>query len=255
MTDDIARDVPSPDTSANRAEDARATSRRGFLRVVGLGGTIALLPRFVVACDSDSTTEPGSGIPGSGEPLVIDFASGDVAILQLAFVIEQIEADFYSRVVDAFETSNISAGEQTILTEIRDHELGHRAFLAGTIGADAALPATTTFRGVNFSDRAAVLAAARAVEDLGIATYNGAAQYLTSPETLLALAKIVSVEGRHSSTIRDLQEPKNGAFSPAASDDVWRPAKSAASMQSYLVDKLGFANVPAVFVQGPKGGG
>jgi len=255
MTDDITRDVPSPDTPGSFAERPRATSRRGFLRALGLGGTIAALPRLVVACGSDSVTEPSNGIPGTGEPLLIDFASGDVAILQLASVIEQIEAEFYARVVAAFATSNITASEQTVFTEIRDHELGHRAFLDGTLGADAAVPATVTFRGVNFSDRAAVLTAARAVEDLGIETYNGAAQYLTGPDTLLAIAKIVSVEGRHSSTIRDLQEPKNGAFSPAASDDVWRPTKAAASIQSYLVDKLGLVNVPTTFVEGPKGGG
>jgi len=255
MTDDITRAAPSTLDERSLIELHAATSRRGFLRALGVGATVALVPSLVVACGSDSATGPSSGIPGSGNPLLIDFESGDVAILQLASVMEQIEADFYSRVVAAFETSNIAAGEQAALTEIRDHELAHHAFLDGTLGADASRAATATFRGVNFSDRTAVLAAARVLEDLGIATYNGAAQYLTGPETLVALAKIVSVEGRHSSTIRDLQEPKNGAFSPAASDDVWRPAKSAASIQSYLVDKLAFANIPTTFIQGPKGGG
>jgi len=253
MTHDTTRGTSSPRIFQDITSRTAPTSRRAFLRVLGLGGTIALLPG-ASACDSESTTEPGNGIPASGNPIVIDFSQGDVAVLQLASVLEQIEAEFYSRLVAGFATSNIAAGEQAVLTEIRDHELAHRAFLDGTLGA-AVIAVTTTFRGMDFSDRTAVLTAAGTLEDLGIATYNGAAQYLTSPETLLALAKIVSVEGRHSSTIRDLQEPKNGAFSPAASDDVWRPAKSAASIQSYLVDKLGFANVPAIFVQGPKGGG
>ena len=119
MTDDITRDVPSPDTPGSFAERPRATSRRGFLRALGLGGTIAALPRLVVACGSDSVTEPSNGIPGTGEPLLIDFASGDLAILQLASVIEQIEAEFYARVVAAFATSNITASEQTVFTEIR----------------------------------------------------------------------------------------------------------------------------------------
>jgi len=141
-----------------------------------------------------------------------------------------------------------------VLTEIRDHELAHRAFLEGTLGA-AVIPVTTTFRGMDFADRTAVLTAARTLEDLGIATYNGAAQYLTGTDTLLVVAKIVSVEGRHSAAIGDLQDAKSSAFSPAPSDDVWRPAKSAASIQTYLVDKLGFANIPATFIEGPKGGG
>jgi hypothetical protein len=254
MTDDTTRRAASPRMPAGLTERSTARpSRRRFLRVLGLGGTIALLPG-AGACDSDSSTEPGNGIPASGNPVVIDFAQGDVAVVQLAAVLEQIEAEFYSRLVAAFATSNIAAGEQAVLTEIRDHELAHRAFLDGTLGA-AAIPVTATFRGVNFSDRTAVLSAARTLEDLGIATYNGAAQYLTSPGTLLEFAKIASVEGRHSSTIRDLQEPRTAAFSPAAADDAWRPAKAATSLQDYLVDKLAFANAPALFVQGPNGGG
>jgi hypothetical protein len=255
MTDDT-RGVPSPlaigfeDLVQRRA----ATTRREFLRALGLGGSIAMLPGLVAACGSESPTGPSNGIPGSGGPVLIDFANGDVAILQLAFVLEQIEAEFYSRVVTGFASSNITASEQTVLTEIRDHELAHRAFLEGTLGAST-ITITPTFRGVNVSDRAPVLTTARALEDLGIATFNGAAQYVTSPATLLSLAKIVSVEGRHSSVIRDLQEARTPAFSPAASDDAWRPTKAATSIQSYLVDKLAFANVPPTFVQGPNTGG
>ena len=48
--------------------------------------------------------------------------------------------------------------------------------------------ATPTFRGIDFNDRTAVLTAARSIEDLGIATYNGVAQYLTGPDALLAVA-------------------------------------------------------------------
>jgi len=255
MTDDIARGAQAMDTNGSLATRRATSSRREFLRVLGLGATIALLPGIGVACGSDTATGPTSAIPGSGEPLLIDFEAGDVAILQLASVMEQIEAEFYARVVAAFGTSNIPAGEQATFTEIRDHELAHRAYLDGTLGTDAARTATATFRGVDFADRTAVLTAAQAIEDLGIATYNGAAQYLTGTDTLLVVAKIVSVEGRHSAAIRDLKDAKSAAFSPDPSGDVWRPAKSAASIQTYLVDKLGFANIPATFIQGPKGGG
>ena len=248
MTHDTTRGTSSPRIFQEITSRTAPTSRRAFLRVLGLGGTIALLP--AAACDSESTTEPGNGIPASGNPIVIDFSQGDVAVVQLASVLEQIEAEFYSRLVAGFATSNIAAGEQAVLTEIRDHELAHRAFLDGTLGA-AVIPVTTTFRGMDFSDRTAVLTAARTLEDLGIATYNGAAQYLTSPATLLELAKIASVEGRHSSTIRDLQQPRSNAFSSNSSDDAWRPVQSATSLQDYLVDKLAFANTPAAFLPGP----
>jgi len=248
MTDDTTRGTRSPRDFEETSSRSALTSRREFLRVLGLGGTVALLP--AAACDSDSTTEPSNGVPASGNPVLIDFAESDVAVLQLASVLEQIEAGFYSRLVAEFATSNISAGDQAVLTEIRDHELAHRAFLDGTLGA-LVIPVTATFRGVVFSDRTAVLTAARTLEDLAIATYNGAAQYVASPATLLELAKIASVEGRHSSTIRDLQQPRTNAFSPGGSDDAWRPAQSATSLQDYLIDKLAFANIPAAFMPGP----
>ena len=255
MIDHNSPRPPRPLVVGSVADSRVVASRRSFLRLVGLGGAIALLPRFVSACDSDEATNPTDGIAGSGNPLIIDFAQGDVAILQYALVLEHVEAEFYSRVVSAFGGSNITAADQAVLTEIRDHELAHREFLRGTLGADGAFTTTSTFSGVNFADRAEVLAAARTLENLGIAAYNGAVQYLTSPANVLSLAKIVSVEGRHAATIADLLEPRTITFAPRATDDVFRPAKVAAAVQANLVDKLGFANAPAAFTQGPNGGG
>lgn len=256
MIDDDNLDEPAlPLVIGSFAEWQVLASRRTFLRLVGLGGALALLPGFVVACESEETTAPIDGFPGSGDALVIDFSQGDVALLQYALVLEQIEADFYSRVVSAFSTSSITTAEQAILTEIRNHEVAHREFLRGTLGADGAFTITTTFTGVDFTDRAAALGAARSLEDLGVAAYNGAVQYLTSPANILFLAKIVSVEARHAAVIRDLLDPRAITFAPSAADDVFRPAKVAAALQANLVDKLGFSNAPAVFTQGPNGGG
>ena len=231
------------------------TSRRDFLRVVGVAGAATALPAFMSACDSSSTTEPTNGLPASGGPLVIDFAQGDPAILQFALVLEQIEAEFYTRVVNAFEGSSVTVGEQSVLTEIRNHEIAHRELLRGVLGASGAPVATPTFAGINFADRAAVLAAAKAFEDLGVAAYNGATQYLTTPANVLLVAKIVSVEARHAASIRDVLSPSTTEFSPNATDEVFRPATIAASIQANLVDKLGFLNAPAEFVQGPRGNG
>ena len=255
MIDDNLDAVPSPVVIGSVADWHAVASRRSFLRLIGLGGALVLLPGFVTACKSDDATSPTDDFAGSGEVLVIDFSQGDVAILQYALVLEQIEADFYSRVVSAFGTSNITAGEQAILTEIRNHEIAHREFLRAMLGADVAISVTSTFRGLAFTDRAAVLAAARTLEELGIAAYNGAMQYLTTPANVLALAKIVSVEARHATTVRDLLEPRAATFAPFATDDLFRPAKVAATVQANLVERLGFSNAPAVFTQGPNGGG
>jgi hypothetical protein len=212
---------------------------------------LVLLPSFVTACASDDVT----GLPGSGEAFVIDFSIGDAAILQLAYVLVQIEADFYDRVVAAFAASNLTTTEQALLTDIRNHEAVHRAFLEASLGAGLAVAVTPAFRGLVFTDRTAVLAFAKQVEELGIAMYNGVAQYLTSTETLTLLAKIAAVEGRHASAISDVISPRTFAFAPLSTDDLFRPAKVGAAAQTNLVDKLGFVNLPPVFLQGPNDNG
>lgn len=232
-----------------------STSRRAFLQLVGAAGALTALPGLTVGCGSDSVTGPVNGIAASGGPLIIDFAQGDTAILQFALVLEQIEAEFYTRVVAAFGTSNFSAADQTVLTDLRNHEIAHRQYLAAALSSGIAPTATPTFSGIDFADRAPVLAAAKALEDLGVAAYNGVVQYLTVPANVLAVAKIVSVEARHAATIRDLLSASTTEFSPNAEDEVYRPAKVAATLQANLVDKLGFLNAPSTFVQGPRAGG
>lgn len=228
-----------------------AGTRRDFLRLIGLGGALVLLPGFVSACNSDDVT----GIPASGDPFVIDFSAGDAAVLQLAFVLEQLEADFYGRIVDAFAQSNFTTTEQAILTDIRNHEAIHRAFLEATLGTSAAFKVTPAYPNLAFTDRAKALAFAKQVEDLGIATYTGSAQYVASGDTLTVLAKIAAVEGRHASVIGDLLTPRTDSFAPRATDDLFRPAKVGATLQGNLVEKIGMVNLPAIFIDGPNANG
>jgi len=226
-------------------------TRRDFLRLIGVGGALVFLPRFVTACASDDVF----GVPASGEPFVIDFKDGDTAVLQLAFVLEQIEADFYGRVVAAFAQSNFTTTEQAVLTDIRNHEAIHRGFLEATLGAGAAFKVTAAYPGLAFTDRAKVLAFAQQIEDLGIAMYNGVAQYVANSATLTLLSKIAAVEGRHSSAIGDLLTPRTSSFAPRATDDLFRPAKVGALVQANLIEKIGFVNLPPIFLQGPNNNG
>ncbi len=226
-------------------------TRRDFLRLIGLGGALVFLPRFVTACSSDDVF----GIPASGEPFVIDFAAGDPAILQLAFVLEQLEADFYERAVAAFTQSNFTSTEQVVLNDIRNQDAIHRAFLATTLGTGVAITVTPAYPGLAFTDRAKVLAFAKQVEDLGIAMYNGVAQYVANAATLTLLAKMAAVEGRHASAIGDLLTPRTNSFAPLATDDLFRPAKVGAALQENLVEKIGMVNLPAIFLEGPNNNG
>ena len=236
-------------------------TRREFLKLVGLGGAVIFLPSVLASCNNSSSSGDIMGPPGSGAPLVIDFAKGDIAVLQFAYALEQLEADFYTRVVANF-SSSLSANEQTVLGDIKNHEVIHREALKAVLGASNGFTVNTTYGGLNFSDRAAVLTTARTFEDLGVAAYNGAAQYLSSTANLLVAGKIVSVEARHASAIRDLIAPStsgqgdNGtSFAPKSFDDVFSPGKVKTAAQAFVVEQITFSNPPSTFVQGPNNNG
>ena len=184
----------------------QATGRRKFLQWSGL--TIGVL---ALGCDDDD----GDGGPGP-RPSGVDLGTGDTAVLNYAYALEQLEAAFYTTVVGSFY-SGATADEQTILTDIKNHEVVHREFFRATLGASRIPDLEVTFAGVNFTDRTSVLTTARTFEDLGVSAYNGAGRLLTSADFLTVAGKIVSVEARHAAAIRDLLEPNTAAF---AGDDV-----------------------------------
>ena len=238
------------------AQLGSARTRRDFLRIMGMGGTLVLMPSILTSCnDDDDVTGPSTQAPGTGNTVTIDFSKGDIAVLQFAYALEQLEADYYTRVVAASGGSNLTAGENAVLGDLKNHEIIHREFLKIALGSNANFTLTPTYPGVDFSNRLSVLATARTFEDLGVAAYNGAAQYLASVTNLLVAGKIVSVEARHAAAIRDLISPKTGAFAERPFDDALRPARVAEAAQGFIVDKLAFANAPSTFVQGPNNNG
>lgn len=226
-------------------------TRRDFMRLMGIGGAIVFAPSILASCsDDDDLTGPNTG-----DTVTIDFSKGDTAVLQFAYALEQLEADFYTRVVAAFSASGLSAAEQAVLSDIKNHEVIHREFLKTALGTTNGFTLTPVYPAVNFNDRTSVLNTAKTFEDLGVAAYNGAAQYLTSTANLTVAGKIVSVEARHASAIRDLLAPKSSQFSPTAFDDAFSPQKVATMAQGFIVDKLAFAGTIPTFVQGPNNNG
>lgn len=180
------------------------TTRRRFLHWAGI--TIGV---SAAACRSEPMGPGGA----------ISLGSGDAGVLNYAYALEQLEAAFYTRVV-LNPYSGMLGSELSLLTDVRDHEIVHREFLRVALGAAAIPTLTFNFMTVNFTSRTSVLAAARTFEDLGVAAYNGAGQLLTDASLLLIAGKIVSVEARHASAIRDLIAPRSTAF---AGDDVVTP--------------------------------
>lgn len=172
-------------------------SRRNVLKWSGAGLGIFAFGRL-----------PAFGI---SQALAADLGAGDVGILNYAYALEQLEAAFYTKVIES-PYGEMSDDETTILTGIRDHEVAHVDFLKKALGTDAIPSLEVDFSVVDFSSREAVLTTARTFEDLGVAAYNGAGKLIKNADYLLAAGKIVSVEARHAAAIRDLINPLSVAF-------------------------------------------
>lgn len=185
------------------------TGRRDFLKLGGVGLVLAGLT--LAGCRDDEYDFPMSG--------AFDLGTGDVGVLNYAYALEQLEADFYSKVVNNFYR-NISEAEKTLFTDIYHHEVVHRDFFKAAISGatDHVLPKLEfKYDNVDFNSRDSILATAKALEDTGVAAYNGAGKFIKNLDYLVIAGKIVSVEARHASAIRDAINPRSKDFS---GDDV-----------------------------------
>ena len=213
--------------------------RRNFLKMSGLAlaGTGLLL----VGCNNDDDSTPDSDqLPGvkNGK---FDLGGGDLGILSYAYALEQLEADFYTKVVNSNTFgSTFNAEERQVLTDLYNHEVIHREFFrtaltgalantGGTLLPDLAF----SYASVNFNSRTSVLATAQALEDTGVSAYNGAGRYIENPTYLLLAGKIVSVEARHASAIRSLISPGTASF--AGNDIVDGDGLDAAKKPSVII--------------------
>ena len=179
-------------------EQQKGLSRRKFFSYAGVG---LLTATALASCKKDNNPV----IDGQN----IDLGSGDIGILNYAYALEQIEASFYTSVM-ANRYTGMTASEQQMLDDIRQHEIAHREFFKNALGSSVIPSLTIRFTNVDFSSRDSVLATAKAFEDLGVAAYNGAGKLIEDVNYLLLAGKIVSVEARHAAYIRDLIS--NGSF-------------------------------------------
>ena len=159
-----------------------------------------------------------SVINGMTAGIVAVFGTGDLGILNYAFALEQLEAAFYTQVIEGAYYAGAEAEEKAILADLQKHEVNHREFFRKAIPADGIIPdLSVDFSTIKFDDRASVLGTAKVFEDLGVSAYNGAGQFIESADYLLLAGKIVSVEARHASAIRNLLNPGSADF---AGDDL-----------------------------------
>ncbi len=198
-------------------------SRRSFLKLSGL--TMVTAGLVLAGCsDNDNDDMQDNSLPGIKNG-IFDLGSGDFGVLTYAYALEQLEADFYTKVVNSsnFNTT-FNDTEREVLTDLYHHEVVHRDFFKAALTLALPDPGTQllpslafNYGSLNFNSRNEVLATAKALEDTGVAAYNGAGKLIKSADYLLLAGKIVSVEARHASAIRSLINPNSKDF---AGDDI-----------------------------------
>jgi rubrerythrin len=150
----------------------------------------------------------GIGAPalGSGSK------AGDVEILNFALQLEELKAALYTQ---ALLHANLTGELAQYARVVGRQEREHVAFLRKTLGS-AAQPAPAFDFGAAITDANKFGPAARMLEDLAVAAFDGQAAGLTKP-SLAAVATIVSVEARHAAWIRDVlgELPAPAASNPS----------------------------------------
>lgn len=144
----------------------------------------------------------------------------DVDVLNYALTLEHLEYAFYRDGIGNFTFGNDPFGQSidTNLAAIRDHEGAHVTALTDAVTAFGGTPvAEATYDFGYGTDPTAFLATAAALENTGVSAYDGAAQFIQTPDLLPVAGGIVAVEARHASYLNLITgaEPFPNAFEVA----------------------------------------
>lgn len=129
----------------------------------------------------------------------------DLKILNFALTLEFLEAAFYKQAV-----TNHAYGTNPELQRFAEvvaaHEAKHVAFLKGVLGSKAIKSPKFDF-GKAVTDQATFAATAQVLEDTGVTAYLGQVANIKQGGVLKAAGTIATVEARHASWIRFLNNP------------------------------------------------
>lgn len=195
------------------------TSRRGFMKVAGVSGLAAVAGATMIG-KLPKAMAAGNGI-------------SDFDILNFALNLEYLEAEFYTVAttgktlaqtggftlsgagtqgmtsggakVDFSGSTTLATGAiaQQIATDERTHVKYLQAAISGFGGQFIAEPSINLDAlGTGFGSVDEFLAVARALEDIGVTAYGGAAPLIQNRTVLGAAARILAAEALHSGNIR-----------------------------------------------------
>ena len=231
---------------ADTSFSGRALRRRTFLRVAG--ATAASSALVLAGCGNDD--DDPTPVPNAGTGTLV-FAANDTGILNLTYLVAQIQASLYQKVVTT-PPSDFTAADTAAFVDMRDHEVIYREFYKSVLGTSVYDNGLTTALEFNFTTytlttRKGAYEAARTLEDLAVGAYNGLGRRLANSSYLRLLLKITSVKARHAAFVRDQAEPNS-----FAGPDVITPTGNQAGLDTLKtpaeVAKLLAPLVPVVLV-------
>ena len=226
--------------NANETQETiSGLSRRKFLTYAGGLAGAGLVLDSCKKDDDDTNPTPSD---------TLDMGTGDLGLLNYFYVAEQLQAAFYIKLLGS-PYANMSGFDTVLLNDIKNHEIAHREFLKNyiiSLGGTPVKPLDFDFSKVDFTTRYNAISTGLYLEELAISAYNGAAKLLITQNNVLAITKIVSVEGRHAATIRNMIEW--GSFSATTDQnglDLGKtPQETIPVMQQYIKNKLSGNNLP-----------
>ena len=144
---------------------------------------------------------PTLGALGAAEA-VAEGGNVDLEVLQLALLLERLEADFYVRALDEVRFS--SPGARNMASTFADSERQHVDAveqLVRQINGRAGRAPKFDFRSAFTSERNFVRTSVL-LEEAAVAAYNGGALLIENDEILAMAGQIVQVEARHAARAR-----------------------------------------------------
>ncbi len=220
------------DEQVMEADKAVDVSRRRFFQ---LAGGIAGAGILLSACHRRTPATD------------ISLGTGDIALLNYVYILQQLEADYYTQAVSTYYNT-ISSSELVLMTDLRDQEIAHKKFIQTILGSNAIPDILPNFAAATFADRASLLTFAFQLEDLVISGMNGVVQHFTNTDYVYALSKMVTAEARHSAYLRDILS--SNTFGDASVidtnglDQTATPATVIAKAKLYTLSKIDSSTLP-----------
>lgn len=136
----------------------------------------------------------------------------DVQILNFALTLEYLEATFYA---EALKHAHLHGHANTLASIVARHERDHVAFLRKALGSKAVKKPRFDF-GAAVHSQPAFLKVAFALENEGVAAYQGQGPRLRGAAYVKAALSILPIEARHASAFAIIQNRIAGpeGFSP-----------------------------------------